>query len=109
MAESNNVVSLRDQKEGLNMSGEKPIFYTVEELYEKYPAIKKRCWDNDDFGVWIDQDIIIGRRREDNPTIVEVEKESVEAFLEYHTNHILNRNKRVEAGLENLKKPVTKK
>lgn len=108
MTERNNVLSLHDQG-GLEMSAEKPTFYTIEELLERYPIILQRGWDKEDLDLLVRKDIIIGKWQEENPAVLEVEKESIEAFLAYHNKHILARVKRVEAGLENLKKSPSKK
>ncbi|MCH2229168.1 MAG: hypothetical protein MK105_02395 [Crocinitomicaceae bacterium] len=78
----------------------KPIFYSTKELFEKYPTISERGWTVEDLETWVKQDIIIGRFADDSPSQVEIEKESIEAFLTYHNNHLLDRNRRVEEGVD---------
>lgn len=81
----------------------KPVFYTAEELFEKYPTISERGWTVEDLETWVNQDIIIGRFSDDPPKEVLIEEESIEAFLEYHNHHLLDRNRRVMEDLEALK------
>ncbi|MEZ4921862.1 MAG: hypothetical protein R2780_01710 [Crocinitomicaceae bacterium] len=79
------------------------IWYSIDDLYRLYPTIEPRGWTADDLVIWIDQDIISGKYTEGDPKSVRVEKESFEAFLEYHTNFLNRRVERVEQGLEKLK------
>ncbi|MBI3133645.1 MAG: hypothetical protein HYZ14_03120 [Bacteroidetes bacterium] len=110
MTENNNVVSLQDQKGLNNMSGEKPTYYTVEQLFERYPTIMERGWTQEHIGAFADGDLFINKHREDNTAVLEIEKESFENFLKAHNEHLLSRVRRIEAGFENLKKkPVPKK
>ncbi len=103
MSDKNNVVHLNDRK-GLNMEGNSPIFYTVSQLIEKYPTIKERGWTADDFELWVSQDIITGKHQDETPGLLEIEIESFEDFLEYHNNHLLKRAERVQKNIDSQKK-----
>lgn len=83
------------------MKSEKPIFYTVSELFEQYNLTGRR-WSEKDIEHFVFTDIIIGTYDGiSRPKNVRVEKESFEAFLEYHNKHLCERSRRVMEGIEN--------
>ena len=85
------------------MKSEKLIYYSVDELNNLYPTIIPRGWTKERFALWINQDLLSGIYEDDDLSTVRVEKESFEAFLEYHTMFIKRRVERVQEGLKNLK------
>lgn len=103
MNKNNNSVYLQNNQTP-KMKPVKLVYYSIDELYDLYPTIVPRGWTDETFATWIDQDLVSGIYEDDDLKTVRVEKESFEAFLEYHTAFILRRVERVEEGLKNLKK-----
>ncbi|MBD3637188.1 MAG: hypothetical protein HUJ25_07555 [Crocinitomicaceae bacterium] len=90
-----------------NMS-KKLTYYSIDDLYRLYPGTEERGWTKHDLLLWIQQDIISGKYVDENPSTVEVEKESFEAFLDYHTQFLKRRAERVVEGLHGLQKVNSK-
>ena len=90
--------------EAQDMKSQKLTYYSVDDLYRLYPTIETRGWTEYDFEVWINQDIISGRVSGKKPKLVEIEKESFELFLNYHTSFLKWRTEQVQEGLSNFEK-----
>ncbi|MBI3136059.1 MAG: hypothetical protein HYZ14_15385 [Bacteroidetes bacterium] len=88
------------------MKGRTPIFFTVKDLFKRYPTIVERGWTEEDFEFWVSRDLITGRHREHEPNVLEIEQESIEIFLAYHNAHLKLRNDRLSEDIERVKKEL---
>ena len=98
-----NFVYLHDT-EPQDMKSQKLIYYSVDDLYRLYPTVETRGWTAYDFEIWINQDIISGKVSGKKPKLVEIEKESFELFLKYHTTFLKWRTEQVKKGLSSFEK-----
>jgi hypothetical protein len=78
------------------------VLYTLDEVFENYPAIQRRGWTKEHFQLWLEQDIIGGVLGQDMDSH-RIEKDSLDDFIAYHNAFILKRVEKMEDGIENIK------
>ena len=91
-----------NKSKSATMNNNQLILYSLKQVFEKYPTVSDRGWTENDFIIWLKQDIIAGNISESRD-LIKIEKQSLEDFIQYHTIFLSKRITKLQEGMKNFK------